>query len=153
MAKTETFSAGTLARSWLPPLDGGTAMMAVLIGFMGFYVLYPLLLIIVNSFNTATIAEPVRPLALSTSPPKTTGSHEYGGSGPGTQWSAVRNPWSCSRPSAGRPQGRSTRNPARENNSSSVGGSRRPGAALTGGHDATLLDQPATGFDSLRLFP
>jgi iron(III) transport system permease protein len=45
-------------RSWLPPLDGGTALMAVLIGFMGFYVLYPLTLIVINSFNTATIAEP-----------------------------------------------------------------------------------------------
>jgi iron(III) transport system permease protein len=32
--------------------------MAVLIGFMGFYVLYPLALILINSFNTATIAEP-----------------------------------------------------------------------------------------------
>ena len=33
-------------------------LMAVLIGCMGFYVLYPLVLIIINSFNTATIAEP-----------------------------------------------------------------------------------------------
>ena len=32
--------------------------MAVLIGLMGFYVLYPLALILINSFNTATIAEP-----------------------------------------------------------------------------------------------
>jgi iron(III) transport system permease protein len=39
-------------------LDGGTAIMAGLIGFMGFYVLYPLTLIVINSFNTATIAEP-----------------------------------------------------------------------------------------------
>ena len=58
MAKTETISPATVSRSWLPPLDGGTALMAVLIGFMGFYVLYPLTLIVVNSFNTATIAEP-----------------------------------------------------------------------------------------------
>jgi iron(III) transport system permease protein len=58
MAKTETISPVTVSRSWLPPLDGGTALMAVLIGFMGFYVLYPLTLIVVNSFNTATIAEP-----------------------------------------------------------------------------------------------
>lgn len=58
MAKTETISPATLSRSWLPPLDGGTALMAVLIGFMGFYVLYPLTLIVINSFNTATIAEP-----------------------------------------------------------------------------------------------
>lgn len=58
MAKTETFNAGMQVRSWLPPLDGGTALMAVLIGFMGFYVLYPLTLIVINSFNTATIAEP-----------------------------------------------------------------------------------------------
>ena len=58
MAKTETFNAPAVARSWLPPMDGGTAIMAVLIGFMGFYVLYPLTLIVINSFNTATIAEP-----------------------------------------------------------------------------------------------
>ena len=37
MAKTETLSPATVSRSWLPPLDGGTALMAVLIGFMGFY--------------------------------------------------------------------------------------------------------------------
>lgn len=58
MAKTVTMSPVTVSRSWLPPLDGGTAIMTVLIGFMGFYVLYPLTLIVVNSFNTATIAEP-----------------------------------------------------------------------------------------------
>ena len=58
MAKTETFNGKAFPHSWLPPLDGGTALMAVLIGCMGFYVLYPLALIIINSFNTATIAEP-----------------------------------------------------------------------------------------------
>ncbi|MGH7852174.1 MAG: ABC transporter permease [Candidatus Binatia bacterium] len=58
MAKTETLSGRALSRSWLPPLDGGTALMAVLIACMGFYVLYPLALIVINSFNTATIAEP-----------------------------------------------------------------------------------------------
>jgi iron(III) transport system permease protein len=57
MAKTESVTAATPARDWLPPLDGGTVLMALLIAFMGFYVLYPLALIIVNSFNTATIAE------------------------------------------------------------------------------------------------
>jgi iron(III) transport system permease protein len=58
MAKTATVNDGAISRSWLPPLDGGTALMAVLIGGMGFYVLYPLALILINSFNTATIAEP-----------------------------------------------------------------------------------------------
>ena len=58
MVKTETVKAGFPARAWLPPLDGGTLAMAVLIGCMGFYVLYPLVLILINSFNTATIAEP-----------------------------------------------------------------------------------------------
>jgi iron(III) transport system permease protein len=58
MAKTETLNGRAWSRSWLPPFDGGTALMAVLIGFMGFYVLYPLALILLNSFNTATIAEP-----------------------------------------------------------------------------------------------
>jgi iron(III) transport system permease protein len=58
MAKTEATELGTLPRGWLPPLDGGIVVMALLIGFMGFYVLYPLVLILINSFNTATIAEP-----------------------------------------------------------------------------------------------
>ncbi len=58
MAKTETVKVGFPARAWLPLLDGGTLAMAVLIGLMGFYVLYPLVLILINSFNTATIAEP-----------------------------------------------------------------------------------------------
>src|SRR5215472_1942868 len=58
MAKTETVGAQTISRPRLLPLDGGTLLMAVLIGFMGFYVIYPLVLILVNSFNTATIAEP-----------------------------------------------------------------------------------------------
>ena len=58
MAKTETYNAPAVARSWLPRMDSGTAIMAALIGFMGFYVLYPLTLIVINSFNTATIAEP-----------------------------------------------------------------------------------------------
>ena len=60
MAKTETISPATATppRSLLPAWDGGTALMAVLIGFMGFYVCYPLILILINSFNTATIAEP-----------------------------------------------------------------------------------------------
>ena len=58
MAKTETLSPATVSRSWLPRLDGGTALMAVLIGVMGFIVVYPLVLILINSFNTATIAEP-----------------------------------------------------------------------------------------------
>ena len=58
MSKTDLLNGRALSRSWLPPLDGGTALMTVLIGFMGFYVLYPLALIVINSFNTATIAEP-----------------------------------------------------------------------------------------------
>ena len=58
MAKTETLSPATVSRSWLPRLDGGTGLMAALIGVMGFIVLYPLVLILINSFNTATIAEP-----------------------------------------------------------------------------------------------
>jgi iron(III) transport system permease protein len=58
MAKTETLRPAPVIRSWLPPLNGGTALMAGLIGIMGFFVLYPLILILINSFNTATIAEP-----------------------------------------------------------------------------------------------
>src|SRR5688500_17040545 len=60
MAKTETIHPATATprRPLLPAWDGGTALMALLIGFMGFYVCYPLILILINSFNTATIAEP-----------------------------------------------------------------------------------------------
>jgi iron(III) transport system permease protein len=59
MAKTESVNVAVPARSSLPPLDGGTLFMTLLIGFMGFYVIYPLVLIVINSFNTSTIAEPV----------------------------------------------------------------------------------------------
>jgi iron(III) transport system permease protein len=58
MAKTETVGPATVSRSWVPAPDRGTVLMTVLIAFMGFYVLYPLTLIVINSFNTATIAEP-----------------------------------------------------------------------------------------------
>src|ERR687897_2001104 len=58
MAKTETVGLDSVPRAWLPPLNGGTLLMALLIGVMGFYVLYPLVLILINSFNVATIAEP-----------------------------------------------------------------------------------------------
>jgi len=57
MAKTETLSPATVSRSWLPRLDGGTGLMAALIGVMGFIVLYPLVLILINSFNTVMIVE------------------------------------------------------------------------------------------------
>jgi len=53
MSRVETAPVGKTV-SWLPPLDGGTLLMAVLIGAMGFYVLYPLALILLNSFNVAT---------------------------------------------------------------------------------------------------
>jgi len=57
MSRVETAPVGKTV-SWLPPLDGGTLLMALLIGAMGFYILYPLALILLNSFNVATIAEP-----------------------------------------------------------------------------------------------
>ena len=57
MAKIDTLRPATIGRSWLPRLDGGTALMALLIGVMGFTVVYPLVLIVINSFNTATIAQ------------------------------------------------------------------------------------------------
>jgi iron(III) transport system permease protein len=43
---------------WKGSLNGGAILMALLIGVMGFYVVYPLVLILINSFNIATIAEP-----------------------------------------------------------------------------------------------
>src|SRR5207247_9646933 len=57
MSRVETAAVGKTV-SWLPPLDGGTLLMALLIGAMGFYILYLLALILLNSFNVATIAEP-----------------------------------------------------------------------------------------------
>jgi iron(III) transport system permease protein len=58
MAKTETLEAASTSRLHALRLDGGTLLMALLIAAMGFYVLYPLILILINSFNVATIAEP-----------------------------------------------------------------------------------------------
>ena len=59
MAKIESAGGiGTVARTWLPPLNSGTLVMALLIGSLGFYVIYPIILILINSFNVATIAEP-----------------------------------------------------------------------------------------------
>ena len=49
MMKTQTVGAGSAARRGSPPLDGGGALMALLIGLMGFYVLYPLILIFLNA--------------------------------------------------------------------------------------------------------
>jgi iron(III) transport system permease protein len=59
MADTQAVELGRVPKTWrLPRLDGGALMMIVLIGSMGFYVVYPLVLILINSFNVATIAEP-----------------------------------------------------------------------------------------------
>jgi iron(III) transport system permease protein len=49
---------GVAPRRWVPRLHSGHLLMILLIGSMGFYVLYPLILILINSFNVATIAEP-----------------------------------------------------------------------------------------------
>ena len=58
----EPDSAAALAapRARITPLNWGLFLMIVLIGFMGFYILYPLALILINSFNIATIGEPTR---------------------------------------------------------------------------------------------
>jgi iron(III) transport system permease protein len=59
MADTQAVELGRVPKTWrLPRLDGGALLMIVLIGSMGFYVVYPLVLILINSFNVATIAEP-----------------------------------------------------------------------------------------------
>lgn len=61
MADLQAVELGQVPKPWrLPRLDGGALMMLVLIGGMGFYVVYPLVLILINSFNVATIAEPPR---------------------------------------------------------------------------------------------
>ncbi|MGH7833244.1 MAG: ABC transporter permease [Candidatus Binatia bacterium] len=59
MADLQAVELGRVPKAWrLPRLDGGALMMLVLIASMGFYVVYPLVLILINSFNVATIAEP-----------------------------------------------------------------------------------------------
>ncbi len=58
MAGPRIPAVGARLRAWRGSLNGGVILMALLIGAMGFYVIYPLILILINSFNTATIAEP-----------------------------------------------------------------------------------------------
>lgn len=48
----------SLPRSSIAPFHWGLFLMILLIGSMGFYILYPLALILISSFNVATIAEP-----------------------------------------------------------------------------------------------
>lgn len=58
MAEARATAIHFKAGSWRASLNGGVVLMALLIGAMGFYILYPLILILINSFNVATIAEP-----------------------------------------------------------------------------------------------
>jgi iron(III) transport system permease protein len=57
MAEAE-IAAVRAVRGWVPRLNWGLFLMILLIGSMGFYILYPLVLILINSFNVATIADP-----------------------------------------------------------------------------------------------
>src|SRR5713226_142615 len=54
----QTTSMGLALRRWMRRLNGGHLLMILLIGSLGFYIVYPLLLILLNSFNVATIADP-----------------------------------------------------------------------------------------------
>lgn len=45
-------------RDWTILTNRGPWLMALLLGSLGFYIVYPLGLLLVNSFNTATIADP-----------------------------------------------------------------------------------------------
>ena len=47
-----------LTLPWKRRLNWGLFLMILLLGSMGFYILYPLLLILINSFNVASIADP-----------------------------------------------------------------------------------------------
>jgi iron(III) transport system permease protein len=58
MADATVPAMGVRFGAWRGSLNGGVILMALLIGAMGFYVIYPLALILINSFNIATIAEP-----------------------------------------------------------------------------------------------
>lgn len=57
MANTRTAEASTISRVRVSQLNWGLFLMILTIGLMGFYILYPLLLILISSFNVATIAE------------------------------------------------------------------------------------------------
>jgi iron(III) transport system permease protein len=58
MAKAQPVGAAALPRLRASLLNWGLFLMIVLIGSMGFYILYPVILILINSFNIATIADP-----------------------------------------------------------------------------------------------
>ncbi len=58
MSDTPTTVVGIRSRLSLPQLHWGLVLMFILIGSLGFYIVYPLILILINSFNVATIAEP-----------------------------------------------------------------------------------------------
>ncbi len=58
MADLQTARVETIWRMILPPINGGLFLMILLIGSLGFYIVYPLVLILINSFNVATIADP-----------------------------------------------------------------------------------------------
>jgi iron(III) transport system permease protein len=58
MAKAEPVGTATAPRTKALRFNWGLVLMLVLIGSMGFYILYPLALILINSFNVATIADP-----------------------------------------------------------------------------------------------
>ena len=60
MPEPDSAAASAAPRARITPLNWGLFLMIVLIGFMGFYILYPLALILINSFNIATIGEPTR---------------------------------------------------------------------------------------------
>ncbi len=60
MPRPDSAAANAAPRARITPLNWGLFLMIVLIGFMGFYILYPLALILINSFNIATIGEPAR---------------------------------------------------------------------------------------------
>ena len=60
MAEPDSADASVAPRARISPFNWGLYLMIVLIGFMGFYILYPLALILINSFNVATIAEPAK---------------------------------------------------------------------------------------------
>ena len=58
MAKAEPVGGATVLRTRALRFNWGLVIMILLIGSMGFYILYPLALILINSFNVATIADP-----------------------------------------------------------------------------------------------
>jgi len=58
VTKPQVSTVGSVFRTLALTVNWGSLLMVLLIGALGFYILYPMALILINSFNTATIGLP-----------------------------------------------------------------------------------------------